>query len=226
MSLIGDCVQQGVAGDGLIGGAVTNQRSLNTLSEFVQIVTKSPRSPRAPAEFVATRHLLTHPEDTPAMVAHHCGLHIQSASRALKRLQGGGIWHDQELLAHARTLAVRPPRKAVHFQVPNPDQFLKALRKSKVRFWLSGEYAAALDGYDLVPERCLVYVRSPSMEGAIRAARDVMGKVTSGNQANVEIRLADAWLQLDPGSDLVERGQRLLDYEESRHVQILRSFDA
>lgn len=175
----------------------------------------------APVAFVVGRHLLHHPNEGPAAIARHCHLHPGSVSSALKRL--GDRWRDEELVAHLQGQAAKPRPRRFAFRVPNPDQFLAAARRSGLAYWLSGEHAAAIEGHDIVPERCIVYVRPDDMDDAVGLARSVMGRVAAPRQANVEVRLADEWLYLDPNDELVERGQRLLDYAESRNIQILRS---
>lgn len=140
----------------------------------------------------------------------------------MHRIRDQGLWSDEAMVAHLRGLTARPPRHAVRFRVPNPDQFLTAMRKEAVPCWISGEYAAAAEGFDLVPERCLVYVRAGDLEAALQVVQSSYGKIAGPQQSNLEVRRADDWLYLDPDQELVERGQRLLDYDESRHIQILK----
>lgn len=181
----------------------------------------------APVEFVVTRHLLSHPDEGTTDMARHCNLHVGSVSAARRRLQKQDIWRPAQLLAHLQTLSRRPPRRATFFHVPNPDQFIAALRRDQVPFWISGDAAAAAEGYDLVPEHVIIYIHPEAADPAMAAAIRVYGgKVAASAVSNVEIRVADDWLYLDPESELVERGQRLLDYQESKHIQILRDLEA
>lgn len=174
---------------------------------------------RAPVLYVVLRHKMTHPDEGAASIARHCRLHDHSVRSALQRIKGEGIWQDAEILHRLQSIKERPPRKAFHFSIPNPHQFLNAVT---VPVWISGEFAAASEGYDLVPERLLVYVRGEDADAATKDALDEFAKVAPESKANLTIALADPWLHLDPVSDLVERGQRLIDYRESRHIQILR----
>jgi hypothetical protein len=174
---------------------------------------------RTPVTYVVLRHKMTHPDEGAAAIARHCHLHDHSVRSALKRIQEEGIWQDAEILHKLRSLKEVPPRKAFHFSIPNPDQFLNSVT---VPCWISGEFAAASEGYDLVPERLLVYVRPEDADAAAKAAQDEFAKVAPHSRANLTIALADPWLYLDSESDLVERGQRLIDYRDSRHIQILR----
>lgn len=174
---------------------------------------------RAPATYVVLRHLLTHPDEGPAATARHCHLHEASVRAVLRRLRDEGTWRKEELLLKLATVVERPPRKRLHFRMPNPDHYLAAVAVPR---WISGEYAAAAEGYDLVPERLLVYVHPEDLDAAARTALDGFGKVAPPSEANLTLAIADPWLYLDPTSDFVERGQRLLDYQDSRHLQILR----
>lgn len=177
----------------------------------------------APAEFVVIRHLLTHPDDTPAQIAKHCSLHDTTVRAAVKRLKEADLLgHDRLLLQRLQDHPQRIRHRRYAFLAPNPDQFLAAL---DVPYWLSGEYAAALAGFDLVPEQAVVYLDAADLVAATRAAKDVYAKLAPESKANVVVKIADAWLHLDPGSETVERGQLLLDYQDSRHLQILKELD-
>ena len=178
---------------------------------------------RAPAEFVVLRHLLGHPEDSPAEIARHCKLHDTSARVAVRRIRERDSVSPSWLLAQLKSVRERPRHQQFAFQVPNPDQFLKAM---KAPHWLSGEYAAALDGFDLVPEQAMIYIRPEDVKSISAAAKESFAKVAPASKANVLVRIADPWMNLRSDEALVERGQRLLDYEESRHVQILKDLHA
>lgn len=107
------------------------------------------------------------------------------------------------------------------FRAPNPKQWHRQFDRTA---WLSGEVAAAEhDGYNLVPERYLVYVDPKDWRHALQSALEIFADVAAPAQANLLIREADPWLNADDEKPfLVEKGQRLLDYASSRHVQILR----
>ncbi len=127
------------------------------------------------------------------------------------------------LLVQLKSVRERPRHQQFAFKAPNPDQFLAAM---KAPFWLSGEYAAAWEGFDLVPEQALIYIRREDAKSISAAAKESFAKVAPASKANVLVRIADPWMNLRPDEELVERGQRLLDYEESRHLQILKDLHA
>ncbi len=174
----------------------------------------------APAEFVVIRHILTHPDDTPAEVAKHCSLRDATVRAALKRLLAADlIGHEGMLLDRLRHLPRRIKHRQYTFRAPNADQFLNGL---EAPFWLSGEYAAAMDGYDLVPERAMLYIDADDLPAAVNAAQACYAKIAPASKSNIVVKLADPWLDLNPNTELVERGQRLLDYLDSHHIQLLR----
>lgn len=140
-------------------------------------------------------------------------------SVVLRRLEARGLWNEDQLIEHLRHLSERPPRREVGLLVPNPDQWLRACA---VPYRLSGEVVAARDGIDVVPERFLAYVREEHVDAALRAALDVMGKVAPSRQANLILRIADPWLSDGESDDVVERGQRVLDYAESPNIQLAK----
>lgn len=177
---------------------------------------------RAPVEFVVTRHRITHPNEQPADVARHTGLHLSSVSRALGRLEGENLLTENQHLAHLRTLAEGPRHKELNLHVPNPEQFLEELQHP---FLLSGEDAAVHDGYDLIPERHLLYIEPDGWDAVGETVQDVLGKVASRSKANLTVREQDPWLVADESRRFVERGQRSLDYQENKHVQLARSLD-
>lgn len=230
---------------------------------------------RAPAEFVVTRHRITHPEEPTARVADHTGLHPTSVSRVLERLRDQHIYTEDQKLAHLRTLSERPRPKEISFDVPNPTQLLEALEAlwtppssgatpppwetapasseatdapdaraegaatssvatppsseatdpHEAPFLLGGEDAAVHDGYNLVPEHHLIYIEPDHWSDVASAAKDVLARVAPASAANLTVRERDPWLTPDPTGRFVERGQRLLDYQESKHVQLARSLE-
>jgi len=167
------------------------------------------------------RHLVAHPEDAPSQLARHTGLHADTASKTLKRLREQGIHDPEQALDRLRQTSRRPARRSVHFQAPNPLQWL---RQYPGPFLVSGQIAAAeVDGYDLVPGSLLVYVPGGDVDAAIRAATDVFAVVTAAREANLHLRVADPWLAADDTRPhAVERGQRLLDYEEDPLISLAR----
>jgi hypothetical protein len=137
----------------------------------------------------------------------------------VRRLASQDLWHDETLVHWLQTQTERPHHKRLFFKIPNPATFIRTLG---VRHWLSGEFAAAAEGFDLVPERLMIYVEPGSMQEASTAALDQFAKVAPPAAANLIIVLVDPWMYLDRDASLIERGQRLLDYAESRHLQILK----
>lgn len=185
-----------------------------------------PGAVRAPAEFVVTRHLITHPDDAPSQIAEHTGLHATTVSRVLKRLQEDRIYTDEQRLVHLRSLAERPEHKEIDFEVPNPDQFIQMLEQdSEVGVLLGGEDAAVHDGYNLVPEHHLVYIDPGDWAEVAAAAEETLAKLAPRSGSNLTVREMDPWLTSEQTGTFVERGQRLLDYQESKHVQLARSLD-
>ena len=178
---------------------------------------------RAPAEFVVLRHLLGHPEDSPAEIARHCKLHDTSARVAVRRIRERDTVSQSWLLVQLKSIREKPRHQQFAFKVPNPDQFLEAMNVPR---WFSGEYAAAMEGYDLVPEQAMIYIRAEDAKSISTAAKESFAKVAPASKANVLVRIADPWMNLRPDEQMVERGQRLLDYEESRHIQILKDLHA
>src|SRR5688572_18261607 len=105
---------------------------------------------RAPVTYVVARHLVAHPDDGPSAIAKHCSLHVPSVSIALKRFRDQDIWGEEQLLEAMRKVSETPAVRTYHFLAPNPEIWLKQF---PAKAWLSGEYAATMDGMDLVPER-------------------------------------------------------------------------
>lgn len=180
---------------------------------------------RAPADFVVTRHRITHPDEGPARIAEHTGLHTTTVSRVLRRLREDHVYTEEQRLARLRALSERPDPKEVGFDVPNPEQFLQALEERGVPFLLGGEDAAVHDGFALVPEHHLVYIEPTQWSKIASIVRAVVGKVAPSSASNLTVREMDPWLRADETGRFVERGQRLLDYDESTHVQLARSLE-
>lgn len=177
----------------------------------------------APAEFVVVRHKLSHPDDSQADLSGHARLDRAVVSRVESRLRKQGIWHEHQLLEHLRRLPRRPHHKRVSFLAPNPKLWFAEFERPYLQ---SGEHvAAAIDGMDLVPERVLVYVAEEDLDAALRAAHDVFARLAPAGQGNLEIRVADPWLSEGEQPNVAEKGQRLLDYLESHHIQLLRGLN-
>jgi hypothetical protein len=179
---------------------------------------------RAPAEFIVTRHLLSHPGDSTTQLARDCHLDPSVASKVVKRLrETQPFWTEQALFRHLKSIPERPQQKGVTMRLTNPELWFRSYGGP---YMASGEaVAATVDGIDVVPGRFLVYV--PSFEHArqaVKAGLDVMGKLAPSSEANLEIRVGDPWLCSAEQPNVVERGQRLLDYDESRQIQLLRVF--
>ena len=200
----------------LKNNCITERRFLYEKPQLVVV-------PRAPVEFVVLRHLLTHPGDSTTEMARHTHISPSSASLALARLRAAQPavsgwnrpWLWQRLLAIRR----RPTWRTFRFQVPNPDNWLTAMRNRRVPFWFSGEVAAAREGIAVVPNILHAYVEEEALAAALSAAKESFAKVASAN-ANLVVRVADPWLAFD--GDDVEAGQRLLDYQESRNIQLAK----
>jgi hypothetical protein len=175
----------------------------------------------APAEFVVLRHLLSHPRDAPTEVARHAKLVESSVRLVLRRLKGEGLSSPGQWFEKLRSGRRRPEWRELRFQLPNPDNWY---REFPGPLQISGEVAAAeYDRLSLIPSRHLVYIHVSDQERAIEAVWRAFGLLCPNRErANLVLRISDPWLQ--PDSDdprFVERGQRLLDYAESRHIQLL-----
>lgn len=179
----------------------------------------------APAEFVVLRHLLSHPSDSRYEVARHSGLSQNSVGLVVRRIEADEDWSEKQRLERLRNLKRRPTLREYRFRAPNPRNWHRQYDQPG---WISGEVAAAeLEKYSLVPERHLVYVKPEHRDAAIRAAFEVFAELAPPREANLMLREADPWLTADDSDPrYVERGQRLLDYAESRHIQILRELDS
>ena len=172
---------------------------------------------RTPVEFVVTRHLLSIPDASPSDIARHCHVSLTSASRAYRKVRDLTDLRESLLFHHLLALKETPHWPTLYFRIPNPEQWQNQYKGPR---WLSGEIAAAMEDYDLVPERWLVYLHPDDVPLAVEAAKKEYARVAKPADANLAFRTADPWLYLDTESDLVERGQRLLDYWKSRHIQL------
>lgn len=172
---------------------------------------------RTPVEFVVTRRLLSEPAATPSDIARHGNVRLTSAARAYRKVRDLTGLRPSLLFHHLLELKERPHWPTLHFHIPDPEQWQNRYQGAR---WFSGEVAAALEGYDLVPERWHVYLPPDDVPGAVVAAKQEFARVAKASDANLVLCTADPWLHLDPDSDLVERGQRLLDYWNSRHIRL------
>lgn len=69
----------------------------------------------------------------------------------------------------------------------------------------------------------MAYVGPDHVDGAVQAALAIFAKVTCAREANLDLRRADPWLVEDDAQPpFVERGQRLLDYEEDPMIPLAR----
>lgn len=175
---------------------------------------------RTPAEFVVTRRLLSEPGTEPAEIARACHIRASTVAAAYHRVRAQTALQPNVLLQHLMQLAERPRWKTLHFHMPNPDNWMQSYPGER---WLSGEVTAALEGYDLVPERWLVYLRPEDMDMAVQAVRREVGKVAPPTLSNLMLRTVDPWMVFDPASEFVEKGQRLYDYWHSKHIQLTKA---
>ncbi len=173
---------------------------------------------RAPVEFIVTRHLIGDPAATPTEIARACSIERSSASRALSRLRETGLTTPGQLLAHLHSLPSKPYWPTHSFQAPNPD----AWTTGAPLHWLTGQAAAAHDGLDLVPSVLEAYVQEADLQAALIAARDIFAKPCGRRDANLVIHVADSWMTLDPASNLIQVGQRWLDYSQDPNVQFAK----
>lgn len=191
---------------------------------------------RKPTTFVVGRHLLTHPEDGVAEIVRHTtpihepefALEKGSVSRARRRLLDLTDGDVGLLLDRVVGLVERPRHKEVHLRVADPVRIHQAWdSRAPAKHWWSGELAAAeLDDVPLMPARVLVYVRPQDLNRSTRFTIDeYYGRLTERAQGNFTIRTRDPWLYSDlseGGGYYVEKGQRLIDYRESRNVHLLK----
>lgn len=174
----------------------------------------SPLRRASSRETAVARHLLSHPGESTYALARHLRFPFSTARDARRRLPGEA---EDQLLAHLRRRPVR--HEELFFAHPAPEQWLALPPPAPLS--ISGEDAAALEGHDLVPHRHLFYVAPEDLTILDRSLRDAGAEPVGPAEANITLRVRDPYLLDDP-PPLVERGQRLLDYLESRNIQLLR----
>lgn len=172
--------------------------------------------PKPRADVLLARHWLTHPDEPAYQAAKHMGLETRTVQKAAERLRATVGTTEAGLLKHVLGNPIRPPRAAT-LRVPDAARWLQRTRRS---FLLSGEDAAVIDGWSIVPHRHLVYVDEETFRPAIDELLDEGARLAQGDDANLTIRVRDPWLTEEPRA-LVERGQRLVDYMTSQNVQFL-----
>lgn len=173
------------------------------------------KRPRADA--LLARHWLTHPGESAYAAAQHMGdIERRTLQNAAERLRTRVGTSEASLIAYLREHPI-PPTKTISFRHPTPERWLK---DTTVHHLLSGEDAAVIDGWDLVPHRHMAYVNLDDLQSAVDEVLDSGGRVADPDDANLTIRVGDEWLYEEPKS-FVERGQRILDYLTSKNVQFL-----
>jgi hypothetical protein len=172
-----------------------------------------PERPVVSRESAIARHLLSHPDDTTYRLARHLRLPFSTARDARKRVesQAGG-----NLLAFLRRHPVR--HRELFIAHPDPARWLGG--PPPAPFSISGEDAAAIEGYDLVPHRHVFYVAEEDLNQLHGSLRETGGEPVGPDEANVILRVRDAYLIDDP-APLVEKGQRLVDYLESKNPHLI-----
>ncbi len=192
---------------------------------------------RKPISFIVGRHLLTHPEDGVADIVRHTTpaddsdlrLDKGSVSHARRRLLDTTNGEPTLLLKTILSLPERPRYKEVNLHVADAVRIHEAWHsRMPAPHWWSGELAAAeLDGVPLMPARVLVYVRTEDLDVCARFTIDeYYGRLAQRSDSNFTIRTRDPWLYSDvaeSGGYYAEKGQRLIDYRESKNVHLLRS---
>lgn len=172
-----------------------------------------PERPTISREAAIARHLLSHPGESTYRLARHLGFPFSTAHGARGRVEAKGVAFLDFLRAHPirhKELVVDHPAPARWLAGPPPAPLS-----------ISGEDAAALEGYDLVPHRHLFYVAEEDLNLLYWSLREQGGEPVGPGEGNVTLRVRDPYLMDDP-PPLVERGQRLLDYLESRNIHLLR----
>lgn len=173
-----------------------------------------------PSTLLLARHLLSHPDDSGYRAADHLGLHPRTAQRAKKRLEDRVGLGEPALLDYVDRNKRHFDHRDLHLRHGAPERWLAA---PPAPVSLSGEDAAAVEGFDLIPHRHLLYVAEEDLTLLERSLRDDGAVPCGPDEANVTLRVRDPWLLDDP-APLVERGQRLLDYRHSRHVRLREAF--
>jgi hypothetical protein len=164
---------------------------------------------------LVSRHRITHPTDSAYKISRHIKLPLRTTQLATKRIRERVGIEKEKLLEF---LIQNPiPHKRFEFFHPNPNVWL---RRPPVQISYSGEDAAAVLGWNLIPNRHILYVAEKDLDILLKDLLDNGGRLSGDNESNLSIRLRDKWMIDDP-SPLVERGQRLVDYRESKNIQIL-----
>jgi len=165
------------------------------------------------------RHWISHPEDSAYEAAKHMRLPLRTVQLAAARLRNRiGTGQDQLL-----DFLMKNPieHKSIRVRHPNPNIWL---RKPPVMISLSGEDAAAVNGWDIVPNRHTFYVEEKDLGLALKSLLDSGGRLSEKEDQNIILKVRDKWLMDEP-APLVERGQRLIDYQESRNIQLLAGLE-
>ncbi len=173
--------------------------------------------PKKPAaDTLLARHWLSHPGESAYQAAKHMGLQPRTIQKAAERLRGSIGSSDSALFQHLLDHPI-PARKTINFRHPNPERWLA---RTRFPLLMSGEDAAVIDGWDLMPRRHLAYVDFDDLDGVATEIIAGGGRLVDSESANMVIRVGDEWLIEDPRG-FVERGQRLADYMSSGNVQFL-----
>lgn len=176
------------------------------------MATKRPKT-----DALLARHWLTHPEEAAYTAAQHLGgIERRTVQNAAERLRTRVGTDEPSLIRYLRAHPI-PARKTISFRHPAADRWLK---DTNIHHLLSGEDAALVDGWDLVPHRHMVYVEWDDLQPAVDDVLDTGGRVADPADANLTLRVGDEWLYEEP-KNFVERGQRILDYLDSKNVQFL-----
>lgn len=174
---------------------------------------------RKPLDFAVARHLLSDPAEGPSAVARHLRARPAQVHSALARIaRQADLASEASLLAFLRRFPRRVEER--HFAMADFESWFA---RPPAPVSLSGEDAAAAEGLPVVPHRHLLYAAPEDLamlEASLRAAG---AEPVARGEATVTLRVRDPWLRDDP-APLVERGQRLLDYAESRHPLLAGRF--
>lgn len=174
-------------------------------------------SKRPRTDALLARHWLTHPGESAYAAAQHMGdIERRTLQNAAERLRSRVGTDEASLIRYLRAHPIQPT-KTISFRHPAPERWLK---ETPIHHLLSGEDAAVLDGWDLVPHRHMAYVGLADLARAVDDVIDTGGRVADAEDANLTLRVGDKWLYEEPKS-FVERGQRILDYLSSKNVQFL-----
>ena len=165
------------------------------------------------------RHWLTHPEESAYEAAKHMNLSKRTVQFAAKRIKARTGIQRERLLEF---LCENPiAHKNIGFYHPNPNVWL---RHPPVPVSLSGEDAAAVMGWDIVPNRHIFYIEATEVNTIVKSLLGSGGRLAEDMDQNISLRLRDKWM-IDEPVPLVERGQRLVDYKESKNIQLLAGLE-